>query len=89
MPSSFTMRPDLPKRIESLTGVQRNRNGAAEKIARQAQALAPDHGPGITGRYNDSIHVVERDGESHVVADVPYAAEIEAKYNTLGRAMHP
>jgi len=94
MPTSFKTDNAGWARLLKGRGVQEATNDAAQKIVDHAKELAPT-GPAreITGRYHDSLKVVEARGgvaaESHAVADVPYAAAIEAKYNTLGRAMHP
>lgn len=93
MPSSFRTVTTGWTRLMRSAGVQRATDNGAQKIVNNAKDLAPTHGPGITGRYHDSLKVKQARGgaaaESHAVADVPYAAAIEAKYNTLGRAMHP
>jgi len=83
----FKLSPGADRRLVGLPGVVKQRRTSAQRIVNRAQDLAPDHGPGITGRYNDSLKVIDREGESHAVADVSYAAEIEAKYHTLGRAL--
>ncbi len=89
MPTSFRLTPNAAKRLEQMPGTRREVKAKTQQIVNHAKDLAPDHGPGITGRYNDSLKVVEAGDEFHALADVPYAAWVEAKYNTLGRAMHP
>ncbi len=59
----------------------------AKAVAREAQSRAPV----VTGEYRDSIvAVVEPRSDRNVgrvYAQVPYAAVVEAKHRTLGRAI--
>lgn len=94
MPTSFRTNSAGWSRLLRSRGVQESTNRGAQKIVDNAKDIAPT-GParGITGRYHDSLKVKEAHGgaaaESHAVADVPYADWVEARHNTLGRAMHP
>lgn len=58
----------------------------AERIADAAREMAPVD----SGRYQSSIKVVEDQTDRvvyRVVADVPYALEVEWRYSTLTAAM--
>lgn len=59
----------------------------AEAVADQARATAPV----VTGNYRNSItvetDVTEQRALARVVADVPYAMDVEARESTLGRAV--
>ena len=82
MPSSFTSNMSGWRRLLKASGAAEI---GAHTVERNAQGIAPV----LTGRYRDSIHVEAHDGEATVVADVPYARKLEAKYNTLGKSIHP
>jgi hypothetical protein len=92
MPSSFRTVSSGWRAVLRSPGVQRATDGGAQGIVDRAKQLVPPRGKGITGRYEASLKVAKAaspfGAESHAVADVPYAAAIEAKYNTLGRSLH-
>lgn len=64
---------------------------ATNQVAERKAAVARSIARVDTGAYRDSIHVEEAPtnnrARSVVVADVPYALVLEAKDNTLGKAL--
>lgn len=67
-------------------GVGRDLQARAEAVAEAARASAPVE----TGGYRDSIHVEAAHTDrvvARVVADVPYATQVEASHGTLTAAL--
>lgn len=65
-------------------------DSALQQVADQKASRARSTAPVASGAYRDSIHVETEHTDrmvKRVVADVPYAAKVEADTGNLGRAL--
>lgn len=72
--------------LDGAQGVDSLVRGEAEKVAAAARSNAPV----ASGAYRDSIHLEETHTDRlvvRVVADVPYAMNVEADHGTLARSL--
>jgi hypothetical protein len=76
--------------IQAILNGAQGMDTALERVAEEKASRARSSAPVKSGVYRDSIHVetVHTDRvKKRVIADVPYAAKVEADTGNLGRTL--